>query len=93
MVIAKSLKSLKPWQVSTIGLILLTPDLVSKLVIVKADLDTVPEAHGMEIILPLDFKEKPSNVCGQTAKCKCSPFPIIGTYLHKMLKNIYFLND
>lgn len=28
--------------------------------IVKADLDSVPEAHGIGIILPLYFKEKPN---------------------------------
>lgn len=46
---------------STIGSILLTPDLHNKLLmIVKADLDSVPEAHGIGIILPLYFKEKPN---------------------------------
>lgn len=42
--------SLKFWQVSTIGSILLTLDLYNKLMIVKADFDAVPEAQGMEII-------------------------------------------
>lgn len=35
---------------STIRSILLTPDLYNKLMVVKADLDAVPEAQGMEII-------------------------------------------
>lgn len=80
---------------SAIGLILLTPDLFSKLVIVKADLDTVPEAPGMEVISPLDFKEKPNCICGQIARFKGCTFSMIGTYLvgmDKMLKK-YILNE
>lgn len=72
----QSLKSLKPWQVSTIGLILLTLDLFSKLVRVKAGLDTVPEVHGMEIILPWDFKEKP-NIVGRQQNANATLFPLL----------------
>lgn len=47
---------------STIGSILLTPDPYNTLIIVKADLGSVLEAHGMGIILLLHFKEKPNNI-------------------------------